>query len=135
MKQDMRSYFVRLDEFGKSEMDYWIERKMDFGKDEELPVAPVPVKAAKTAKTVTKTIVGPKPWAPTIPISHVKSTRPAEKPRTKTHVRSRKSNISAKPKPEKFIREDMRDEILALEMEELALCRDDDYGTAFDLEL
>ena len=130
MKQDIKSYFVKVDEFGKSEMDYWIEEKMDFGKDEELPVAPAPtpVKAVKPVTKVPKTTA--KKWAPTKPISRVRSIKTGNT--TRTPVRSVKST---KPRGEKFMREDMRDEVLALEMEELALCKDDDYGTAFDLEL
>jgi hypothetical protein len=128
MKQDIRSYFVKVDEFGKSEMDYWVEQKMDFGKDEELPIAPeLPVKAAKPVKKAPANAT--KKWAPTKPISRVKATNTAEKARGP--VRS----MRTLKKPEKFVREDMRDEVLALEMEELALCKEDDYGTAFDLEL
>ena len=42
MKQEVVGYFVKTDEFGKSEMDYFVEQKMNFGKDEELPIAPAP---------------------------------------------------------------------------------------------
>src|SRR5271169_4013388 len=128
MKQDVIGYFVKLDEFGKSEMDYFIETKMDFGNAEELSVAPTPVKSEKMVdKTSTKSV--PKKWAPTKPMMgrpRLSSVRKG--------VRSVGSNVQAKPKAEKFCRVDMREEVRALEMEELKLCNDD-FGVNFDLEL
>jgi len=143
MKQDLRSYFIKVDEFGKSDMDYWIEEKMDFGKDEELPVVPAPVKAVKPLKLSTKgKAVAATKWAPTKPMSNVRTARPIDRSNngritgSRAAIKPDRSTVTpAKSKREKFVRDEMRDEVLALEMEELALCKDDDYGTAFDLEL
>src|SRR5947207_6020681 len=135
MKQDVAGYFVKTDEFGKSKMDYFVEEKMDFGKDEELPIAPAPpvktVKARKSTSASGKARAPTKPKATTgrsLPTSHVKTTKPLAK--------STQSNIRpSKPKMAKFVREDMIDEVALLESEELALCKDDDFGMTFDLEL
>ena len=137
MKQDVVGYFVKTDEFGKSEMDYFVEQKMDFGKDEELPIAPAPpVKTAKSRKSASA--VTGKAWAPTKPRATTRrplSTTHAKTP-TKPFPKSTRANIpSSKPKTEKFMREDMVDEVASLEKEELALCKDDDFGITFDLEL
>jgi hypothetical protein len=141
MKQDVAEYFVKVDESGKSEMDYFVEQPMDFGKDEELPVCPEPLKVRKsgpprngdTAKRWVAT--KPKPLSSTIrnrqvtSKSHVRNgTRPLVRP-TRTTV------TSTMPKTERFIREDLREEVSALEKEELAFCNDDDFGMTFDLEL
>jgi len=48
-RQDISSYFIKVDEHGKSEMDYFVETKMDFGKDQELPICPPP--ASKPIKS------------------------------------------------------------------------------------
>ena len=66
MRQEVVGYFVKTDEFGKSDMDYFVEQKMDFGKDEELPIAPdPPVKTVKSRK-IASAAAG-KTWAPTKP--------------------------------------------------------------------
>ena len=130
MKQDIASYFIKTDEFGKSEMDYFVETKMDFGKDVELPIAPAQVKPAKTVRSVKSTSWSMKQWVPTKPIARAPS-----KPAINAPMSRRMSVAPSKPKMEKFIREDMRDELAALEAEELALCKQDDFGLSFDLEL
>ena len=116
---------------------------MDFGKDEELPVVPAPVKAVKPLKLSTKgKAVAATKWAPTKPMSNVRTARPIDRSNngritgSRAAIKPDRSTVTpAKSKREKFVRDEMRDEVLALEMEELALCKDDDYGTAFDLEL
>jgi hypothetical protein len=143
MKQDVAGYFVKMDGFGKSEMDYFVEEKMDFGKDEELPIGPAPAKTIKSTKneaikTGKNGNVSAKRWAPTKPRAPVKSRVPPS-----THVKSagrqlaKSTRTSASPakKQSKFVREDMVDEVALLEREELALCRDDDFGMTFDLDL
>ena len=136
MKHDIVGYFVKMDEFGKSQMDYFVEEKMDFGKDEELPIGPVPVKT--TVKPGKSGNIAAKRWAPTKPKTTIKSSRPLpstqDKPATRPVVKSTRRNVTGKPRG-KFVREDMVDEIASLEREELALCKDDDFGVAFDLEL
>ena len=139
MKQDVSGYFVKTDENGLSEMDKFVMTQMDFGEDEELPIGPPPpvkksVAPAKTAKVPAKT------WAP---------TKPKSTPVTRTQAPPRKTSVKAArplasstrgniPRPlpkERFVREDMVDEVKALEQEEMALLKDDDSGMAFDLEL
>ena len=137
MKQEIVGYFVKTDEFGKSEMDYFVEEKMDFGKDEELPIAPAPpTKSAKSRKS-TSAATG-KAWLPTKPratTGRTVSTRHTKTP-TKPYPKSTRANIPpSKPKMAKFVREDMVNEVASLEMEELALSKYDDFGMAFDLEL
>src|SRR5271170_6900098 len=110
MKQDVSGYFVEMDENGLSEMDKFVITQMDFGKDEELPIGPPPVKkpvaSAKTAKVPTKT------WAPTKPKS-TPVTR-TQGPHRKTPVKaarplaaSTRGNIPRPPPKEKFVREAM----------------------------
>lgn len=136
MKQDIAGYFVKMDKFGKSDMDYFVEEKMDFGKEEELPIGPVLVKTAKFGKSGN--ISAAKRWAPTKPKANIKSGRPSlashVKPTTRRLGKSTRANLPPK-KAEKFMREDMVNEVALLEREELALCKDDDFGMSFDLEL
>ena len=139
MKPDVSAYFVKTDENGFSEMDKFVTTKMDFGEDEELPIGPPPpvkkpVARAKTSKAPAKT------WTPTKPKS-TPVTR-TQRPHRKSSVKasrpfgpSTRGNIPRPPPKEKFVREDMVDEVKALEQEELALFKDDDFGMAFDLEL
>jgi hypothetical protein len=139
MNQDVASYFLSGDQDGKTEMDYFVEGKMLFGKDEELPVAPPPIKSVKPSKPRRTSV-----WAPTQPKAIRSVNKPADKTPSKPQVRTgarsfdkftRASSISAKPKVEKIVREDMRDEVSALEKEELAAIANDDFGMSFDLEL
>jgi hypothetical protein len=138
MKQDIAAYFVKVDEFGKSEMDYFVEKKMHFGADEELPVAPAPIKSAKvlSAKKHGNGTTA-RPWSTTKAKPTIKSAgkQLSSKSLTRPPVRLTRTNMPSKPEPGKFMREDLRDEVAALEMEELALCKNDDFGTTFDLEL
>ena len=133
MKQDITSYFVKKDETGKSGMDYFVERSMNFGADEELPVCPPPVKTAQTSQVTSKPQVQTKSKSRT---TH--RTMPPTRPRTtiKPLTKPMLRNVApAKTKGKKFMREDMLDEVVAFQMEELALCRDHDFGIDFDLEL
>ena len=128
---------MKTDEFGKSEMDYFVDTKMDFGKDEELPVGPAPVRVVKSVTSGKIPSKATKRWAPSKPITNIKdrpktAINPANRAAGKP---TRMTNTFVKPKIEKFIREDMRDEVETLEREELELCRDDDFGMSFDLEL
>ena len=138
MKQDVRAYFVKIDENGLSEMDKYVTTQMDFGQDEELPIAPVapakrPAALAKVSKSVTKA------WAPTkpksTPIARTQSSRKAPAKPARPLAPSTRGNIPLPAPKERFVREDMIDEVKALELEELALFRDDDFGMAFDLDL
>lgn len=127
MRQDIASYFIKTDEFGKSDMDYFVETTMDFGADEELPIAPVP--QSKTKKSVKGAAAPRKSWVPTKRITSANG---------KSIISGNARRISMAPtkaKTEKFMREDMRDEVAALRKEELALCKEDDFGMSFDLEL
>jgi hypothetical protein len=142
MKQDVAAYFVTVDESGKSEMDYFVEKPMDFGKDEILPVCPEPPRVIKAVPARNGNVTA-KRWAPTKPKA-LSSTIRARQVTSTSHVRAgarppvrsmRKSMPSARPKAERFFREDLRKEVSALEQEELALCDDDDFGMTFDLEL
>jgi hypothetical protein len=137
MKQDVAGYFVKTDKLGKSDMDYFVEEKMDFGKDEELPIGPVPVKTSKSAKSGN--VSAAKRWTPTKPKATIKSSRPTPssyvKPTTRQLGKSTRTNLPPTKRAEKFVREDMVDEVALLEREELALCKDDDFGMSFDLEL
>ena len=124
-RQDISSYFLKLDEFGKSEMDYFVETKMDFGKDQELPICPPPpapkhIKAAQPRLRSTVT----KKWAPTKPV------RPIARP-----VKGLRQTRGVIVPKQKFVRDEMKAEIAQLEREELELCKDDDFGMTFDLEL
>jgi hypothetical protein len=138
MTQDVANYFVTVDESGKSEMDYFVEGKMEFGNDEELPVAPSPVKLVKSAKSSSNGAA--KRWVPTQPKAR-RSIAPVEKRPSKPQVRTgrrsfiKSTNQGPKPREKKIVREDLRDEVLALEREELAACANDDFGMTFDLEL
>jgi hypothetical protein len=141
MKQDIAAYFVTVDESGKSEMDYFVEKPMDFGKDEVLPVCPEPPRVVKQIPARNGNVTA-KRWVPTKPKA-LSSTIRARQVTSTSHVRagarppvrSMRKSTSVRPKAEKFIREDLRDEVSALEQEELALCNDDDFGMTFDLEL
>lgn len=141
MKQDVAEYFVKVDESGKSEMDYFVERPMDFGKDEELPVCPEPLKVSKSGPT--RNADSAKRWVSTKPkplSSTIRNRQVTSKPQVRTGTRplvkpTRTAITSTRPKPERFIREDLREEVSALVKEELAFCRDDDFGMTFDLEL
>lgn len=138
MEQDIAAYFVKVDEFGKSEMDYFVEKKMHFGADEELPVAPAPIKPAKaTSAKKHGNSTAAKSWSTTKVKSTIKSggKQSSSNFQTRPPVRSTRTNIPSKPELGKFMREELRDEVAALEMEELALCKNDDFGTTFDLEL
>lgn len=128
-RQDISSYFLKLDEFGKSEMDYFVETKMDFGKDQELPICP-PAATPKPINRSTQTRPVTKKWAPTKPVRPM--TRPASRP-----VKGIRPVRAAAGRPKQsFMREDMKDEVAQLEREELeVLCKDDDFGNTFDLEL
>jgi hypothetical protein len=148
MKADIVGYFVKVDSSGKSEMDRFVHEKMHFGNDEELPIAPAPP-VKKTAKSPVKTSswtrsrqsMAPKPrqsMAPR-PFTAAKVRPPAApRPATTKHVpQSRRMSMAPpkKLKPERFVRPEMADELAALEREELELCKTDDYGASFDLEL
>ncbi len=142
MKQDVVGYFVTVDESGKSEMDYFVEKPMDFGKDEVLPVCPDPPKVIKPVPVRNRN-AATKRWVPTKPKAMLLTIRDRQTLST-SHIRAgtwlpvksmHKSILSARPKVEQFIREDLRDEVSVLEQEELALCKDDDFGMTFDLEL
>jgi hypothetical protein len=142
MKQDVAGYFVTVDESGKSKMDYFVEQPMDFGKDEVLPVCPEPTKVVKPAPARNGNIPA-KRWVPTKPkamLSTIRNRQATSTSHVKAGVRPpvrpmHKSIPSARPKVERFLREDLRKEVSALEQEELALCKDDDFGMTFDLEL
>ena len=124
-RQDISSYFLKLDEFGKSEMDYFVETKMDFGKDQELPICPPPAPKPTQTRT-TKSTTFSKKWVPTKP------TRPVSRPLNKG-VKSMGRTVVPK---QRFVREEMKDEVAQLEREELDLLRkNDDFGMTFDLEL
>ena len=138
MKQDVEGYFVKKDENGLSEMDKFVMTPMDFGDDEDLPVGPPPpvmrpVPSAKVAKIPGKT------WAPTkpksTPVTRTRGPRKAAVKAVRPLAASTRENIPRPHPKEKFVREDMADEVKALEQEELALFKDDDFGMAFDLEL
>lgn len=139
MTQDVANYFVTVDESGKSEMDYFVEGKMEFGNDEELPVAPSPVKLVKSAKSSSHGAA--KRWVPTQPKTRRSTIAPVEKLPSKPQVRIRgrsfmkSANQGPRPREKKIVREDLRDEVLALEREEVAACANDDFGMTFDLEL
>jgi hypothetical protein len=137
MKQDVAGYFVKMDKFGKSDMDYFVEEKMHFGKDEELPIGPVPVKTAKSAKSGNASTA--KRWAPTKPKATIKSSQSTSSNLVKLTTRrldkSSRANLPPTKRAEKFMRENMVDEVALLEREELALCKNDDFGMSFDLEL
>jgi hypothetical protein len=139
MKQDIAAYFVKVDEFGKSEMDYFVEKKMHFGADEELPVVPAPVKSVKAIGAKRNgNGTATKPWSTTKAKSAIKPVTKQLSSRSQTRqppVKSTRANIPSKLGLGKFMREDLQDEVMALEMEELALCKNDDFGTTFDLEL
>jgi hypothetical protein len=141
MKQDVVGYFIETDEFGKSAMDYFVEKKMDFGNDEELPIGPtmkedgkpaIPGKGINisknpSARAKAQRIASSKASHPAVVSARVKAPN---RPRAKSmHL----SMPLATPNLEKFVREDMRDEIAELEREELRLCKEDDYVIAFDL--
>jgi hypothetical protein len=133
MTQDIASYFVKEDDSGKTDMDYFVEGKMNFGKDDELPVAPDPVKVVKSGKTN----IAAKRWQPKTQ-STAKSA--GKSLPSKPLVRARRSSTrpgltSAQPRREKIVREDLRDEVSELERQELAECANDDFGITFDLEL
>lgn len=120
-RQDISSYFIKVDDFGKSEMDYFVETKMDFGKDQELPIGPTTAPAAKmvrpTQPRIKPTVT--KKWAPAKPVRPVKGA---------------KQTRGLIPK-QKFMRDEMKDEVAALEREERELCKNDDFGMTFELEL
>jgi len=157
MKPDIAGYFFTVDSSGKSDMDRFVEEKMDFGKDEELPIAPPSANPAK--KTAARPPVNtsnlarsrqsmaPRPRQSLAPVrgklvasSQIKS----QSQRCGTATRqltvppqSRRMSMAPvkKPKIERFVRPDMAEEFAMLEEEELELCRTDDYGASFDLEL
>jgi len=123
-RQDISSYFIQVDEQGKSEMDYFVETKMDFGKDQELPICPPPAsKPVKSTQSRPKSTVTKK-WAPTKPV------RPVSRP----FKGIRQTGRVITPK-QKFMREEMKDEVAELEREEMELLKGDDFGMTFDLEL
>lgn len=140
MKQNVAEYFVKVDESGKSEMDYFVERPMDFGKEEELPVCPEPPKVRNSGLArnggTAKRWVTPKSKS----LSSVRDKQATSKSNVRTGTTplvrpTRRTTTSTRPKAERFLRGDLQDEVSALEKEELALCRDDDFGMTFDLEL
>lgn len=136
MKQDVGGYFVKTDENGLSEMDKFAMTRMDFGEHEDLPIGPPPVKRpvvpTKAAKVPAKTRTQAKPTS--TPAMRTQVPRKAPVKSVKPLAPSTRGNILRPPK-EKFVREDMVDMIKALEQEELALLKDDEFGMAFDLEL
>jgi len=136
MKQDVSGYFVKTDENGLSEMDKYVMTRMDFGENEELPVGPPSVKRpaapTKSAKVPVKTRLQAK--SASTPVARTQGPRKTPPKSVKPLALSTRGNISRPPK-ERFVREDMVDEVKALEQEELALLKDDDFGMAFDLEL
>jgi hypothetical protein len=142
MKQDVSGYFITVDESGKSEMDYFVEKPMDFGKKEVLPVCPEPPKVIRPAPTRNGNTTA-KRWVPTKPKPISSTIRNRQVTSTsygragvRPPVKSVCKNIPfTRPKVERFIREDLRHEVSVLELEELALCKDDDFGMTFDLEL
>jgi hypothetical protein len=133
MKQDIDSYFVKVDEFGDSELDSFCKEKMNFGKDEELPIVPPP--SNKTRKSIV-----PAKRVPTALALGVKtrgqprpSIRPAPTVRTaRNAIVTRQIKVLPAKQKQKFIREDMQDEIAALQREELSLCKEDDYALDLD---
>jgi len=157
MKPDIAGYFVTVDSSGKSDMDRFIEEKMDFGKDEELPIAPPSVNPAK--KKVARPPVNtsnlarsrqsmvPRPRQSLAPVkgklvasSQIKSQSQSWATTTRQLTvppQSRRMSMAPakKPKAERFVRPGMAEELAILEKEELELCRTDDYGASFDLEL
>jgi hypothetical protein len=148
MKADITGYFVKVDSSRKSEMDQFLYEKMDFGTDEQLPIAPAPP-GQKTAKlsvkppswTRSRRSTAPNPRQSTAPRPvTVPKVGPhaAPRPGTTKHIaQSRRMSMvpPKKMKPERFVRPEMADELAALEREELELCSIDDYGASFDLEL
>jgi hypothetical protein len=156
MKADITEYFVKADSSSRSEMDRFVYGKMDFGTDEQLPIAPVPP-VRKTAKSPSKTprwtksrqsmapkprqSMAPKPrqsMAPRPVTAANVRPRAAPRPGTTKHILQSRRMSMAPPKdakPERFLRPEMADEFAALKREELELCSTDDYGASFDLEL
>jgi hypothetical protein len=134
MTQDVASYFVKEDHSGKTDMDYFVEGKMNFGKDDELPVAPDPVKVVKSGKTN----IAAKRWQPKTRPTAAKITGKSlpSKPLVRTgRSFTRPSLTSTQPKMGKIVRENLRDEVSELERQELAEYANDDFGMTFDLEL
>jgi hypothetical protein len=141
MKHDVAAYFVKTDESGKSDMDYFVKKKMDFGKDEELPVCPPPLRGAKIATSektrngATKKIAPArsKPAAVKDGIQHIPSKSHIQLPIKPLVKSTRTTMLPSQSKKERFVREYMVDEVAQLEAEERALCDDTDFG--IDLEL
>jgi len=148
MRADIAGYFVKVDSSGKSDMDRFAHGKMDFGKDEQLPIAPTPP-AKKNLKSPIKTSnwsrsrqsLAPKPRQSMVPkpvaTANVRSQAPLRAGATKHLPQSRRMSMAPpkKMQRERFVRPEMADELAALEREELELCKTDDYGASFDLEL
>lgn len=130
MTQDVASYFIKEDNSGKTNMDYFVEGKMNFGKNDELPVVPDPVK-------VVKTNIPAKRWQPkTRPTAKISGKSLPSKPLVRTgRSFTRPSLTSTQPKMGKIVREELRDEVSELERQELAEYANDDFGMTFDLEL
>ena len=157
MKPDIAGYFVTVDSSGKSDMDRFVEEKMDFGKDEELPIGPpsVSLEKKKVAKPPVNTFNSARSRQSMAPRSRQSLAPVRGKPVASLQMKSqiqrwatstRESIVPPqsnrwskapvkKPKPERFVRPDMAEELATLEKEELELCRTDDYGASFDLEL
>ena len=140
MKQDAEGFFVKRDEFGKSEMDNFVS---NYGDLEDLPITfnsitKERVTSPQVPKVAPKRSVSVKTTRGTA--LRQAATRGRSAPTTASRTNGKHTNftqviVPREAKVERFLREDLRDEVLALEKEERRMCRHDDFSLTFDLEL
>lgn len=143
MKQDTEAFFVKRDEFGKSEMDHFVSNTIiSFGDVDDLDLTFASATEEKVAPSKIGKGVAKRPAQ--VKLNRGAALREAATrgrtasipaSRTTKQKRITELKVPSEVKVEKFFREDLRDEVLALEREERRMLRHDDFHTTFDLEL